>query len=71
MVGTGTARPTVCARRHSWAMSWPDRGALLVSGMAKGIDGEALKGALRAGGFTAAVLGGGADVVSGGQPPAV
>ena len=39
------------------------QGALLVSGMAKGIDGEALKGALRAGGFTAAVLGGGADVV--------
>ena len=34
------------------------RRALLVSGMAKGIDGEALKGALRAGGFTAAVLGG-------------
>ena len=39
------------------------QGALLVSGMAKGIDGEALRGALRAGGFTAAVLGGGADVV--------
>lgn len=39
------------------------QGALLVSGMAKGIDGEALKGALRAGGFTAAVLGGGADVI--------
>ena len=29
------------------------QGALVLSGMAKGIDGEALKGALRAGGFTA------------------
>ena len=35
----------------------------MLSGMAKGIDGAAMKGALRAGGFTAAVLGGGVDVV--------
>ena len=39
------------------------QGALVLSGMAKGIDGAAMKGALRAGGFTAAVLGGGVDVV--------
>ena len=31
------------------------QGALVLSGMAKGIDGAAMKGALRAGGFTAAV----------------
>ena len=39
------------------------QGALVLSGMATGIDGAAMKGALRAGGFTAAVLGGGVDVV--------
>lgn len=39
------------------------QGALLVSGLAEGVDAAAMKGALRAGGFVAAVLGGGVDVV--------
>ncbi len=39
------------------------QGALLLSGMAKGIDTAAMQGALRAGGFTAGLLGGGVDVI--------
>jgi DNA processing protein len=36
---------------------------MVVSGMAEGIDAAAMKGALRAGGFVAAILGGGVDVI--------
>lgn len=38
-------------------------GALVISGMARGIDSACLRGALRAGGFVCAVLAGGVDVV--------
>ena len=38
-------------------------GAMIVSGMAKGIDGNAMQGALTAGGFVSGVLGGGVDVI--------
>ena len=63
VVGTRSCTPYGVKAASELGYELARQGALLVSGMAKGIDGEALKGALRAGGFTAAVLGGGADVV--------
>lgn len=63
VVGTRSCTPYGLRCAHRMGYELARQGAVVVSGMAKGIDGEALKGALRAGGFTAAVLGGGADVV--------
>ena len=63
VVGTRSCTPYGIRAASQLGYELSKQGALLVSGMAKGIDGEALKGALRAGGFTAAVLGGGADVI--------
>lgn len=63
VVGTRSFTPYGVKAASELGYELAKQGALLVSGMAKGIDGEALRGALRAGGFTAAVLGGGADVV--------
>ena len=63
VVGTRKCSPYGVRAASQLGYELSKQGALLVSGMAKGIDGEALKGALRAGGFTAAVLGGGADVI--------
>ena len=58
VVGTRDCTPYGVRAASQLGYELARQGALLVSGMAKGIDGEALKGALRAGGFTAAVLGG-------------
>ena len=63
VVGTRSCTPYGVRAASQLGYELSKQGALLVSGMAKGIDGEALKGALRAGGFTVAVLGGGADVI--------
>ena len=63
MVGTRDCTPygIMAAEDLSYAMT--RQGALIVSGLAAGIDAAAHRGALRSGGVTAAVLGNGHDVV--------
>ena len=50
-----------CAEKLGYELT--QQGGMVVSGMAKGVDGAAMRGALRFGGFTCGVLGGGVDVV--------
>lgn len=59
----GSARPTGTRAASQLGYELARQGGLVISGLAKGIDGAAHQGALRAGGFTAAVLGGGVDVI--------
>lgn len=63
LVGTRKCTPygVRCAEQLGYEMA--KQGALIVSGLAEGLDSAAHQGALRAGGFVAAVLGGGVDVV--------
>ncbi|MDF2937529.1 MAG: protecting protein DprA, partial [Paenibacillaceae bacterium] len=63
MVGTRT--PTVYGKRTASLMAegLSQMGACVVSGMARGIDGEAHEGALKGPGSTIAVLGCGIDVI--------
>ncbi|MEG0779846.1 MAG: DNA-processing protein DprA [Oscillospiraceae bacterium] len=63
VVGTRDATPygIDCAEKLSYGMARD--GALIVSGLARGVDAAAHRAALRAGGITAAVLGSGIDVV--------
>lgn len=60
----GTRRPTAYGRSVAERLGreLARLGAVVVSGMARGIDSAAHKGALAEGGTTVAVLGGGADV---------
>ena len=62
VVGTRDCTPygIQCAEKLSYGLT--NGGAVVVSGLAKGIDAAASRGALRAGGMTAAVLGNGLDV---------
>jgi len=63
VVGTRSCTPygIKCAEKLGYELT--QQGGMVVSGMAKGVDAAAMKGALRFGGFTCGVLGGGVDVV--------
>ncbi|MBQ0038755.1 MAG: DNA-processing protein DprA [Clostridiales bacterium] len=63
MVGTRKCTPYGKRAAEQLGYELASQGALVVSGMARGIDSAAHRGALRAGGFAAAVLGGGVDVI--------
>lgn len=63
VVGTRTCTPYGISTSEELGYQLAKEGAVVVSGLARGIDGASHRGALRAGGFTAAVLGGGVDVV--------
>jgi DNA processing protein len=62
----GTRRPTMYGRRTAGriAAALATASATVVSGLAYGIDGTAHEAAIRAGGLTVAVIGGGHDVLS-------
>ena len=63
MVGTRKCTPYGIQCGEELGYELAKQGAVVVSGMARGIDAACLRGALRAGGFTCAVMGGGVDVV--------
>lgn len=63
MVGTRSCTAYGLASGELLGCDLGRRGAVVVSGMAKGIDTACLRGALRGGGFVCAVLAGGVDVI--------
>ena len=64
VVGTRDCTPygVSCAEKLGYGLA--AGGAVVVSGLARGVDSAALRGALRAGGTVTAVLGNGLDAVS-------
>jgi DNA processing protein len=63
IVGTRRPTPYGISVAEELAMELASRGLLIVSGLARGIDTAAHRGALKAKGCTAAVLGSGVDVI--------
>ncbi len=63
VIGTRKCTPYGVHAAESLGYEMAKQGALIVSGLAEGIDAAAQKGALRAGGFVAGVLGCGVDVI--------
>lgn len=62
IVGTRSCTPYGISCAESLGCGLASGGAVVVSGLAKGIDSAAIRGALRAGGTVVAVLGNGIDV---------
>lgn len=63
MVGARRSSDYALRTGEQLAYQLASQGAVIVSGLAAGGDAAAHRGALRAGGFTAAVIGGGHDIV--------
>lgn len=62
MVGARRASAYGRTMSEHFARSLAEHGVVIVSGMARGIDGASHRGALKAGGKTVAILGGGVDI---------
>lgn len=62
IVGSRRASDYALGKSEQLAYHLASQGAVIVSGLASGADAAAHRGALRAGGFTAAVIGGGHDI---------
>lgn len=63
VVGTRKASPYGIRCAEDLAFGLADDGAVVVTGLARGVDSAAAQGALRAGGIVVGVLGGGTDVI--------